>query len=186
MWLWATITSWALIFFTRKLGIAIQPTLQGFCENRMSTVYLSTGTDHSCPSREATGWLVFWSWLTFSESLPSALFSSALFFSPESCPRDTGGQRKNRREKNPPHLSRFYGEHKATSTLLTDEVCFSLIRRLRHKFYLVGFLLCSGDHFLKGDVLVNQHMAIPFILGSWEFKKQISSWKISSAMLRIP
>lgn len=38
----------------------------------------------------------------------------------------------------------------------------------------------QGDHFLQRDVL-----PIHFILSSWEFKKQISSRKISKAMLGI-
>lgn len=113
-----------------------------------------TDGDHPCPSREAPGWLVFWPWLTDFESLPRALFFSAFFFSPESHPKDTGRRGGNRHEKNSLHLSRLCGEHKTTSALLTAEVCFSLIRRLRRKFYLDGFLLCSGDHLLQGDVLV--------------------------------
>lgn len=115
-----------------KLGIAREPTLQGFCKSRMGVVSLSAGTDEewcvlidgdrSCPSRNKRGWLVFWSRWTIFESLPSVLFFSAFFSSPESHP---GGHRKEGfplLEKNSPHLSRFCGEHKTTSTLLTDEV----------------------------------------------------------------
>lgn len=177
------------------LGMAMEPNLQGFCKNWMRVVYLSAGADeaywvfvdgdHSCPSREATGWFVFGSWWLFLRACQVFIFQCFIFLSwiPTKGHRKEG---KNRHEKNSPHLTRFCGEHKTTSTLLTDEVCFSLIRRLRRKFYLDGFLLCSGDRFLQGHGLVNQHMAIHFLLSSWEFKKQISSWKISSVMLRIP
>lgn len=96
-----------------------------------------------------------------------------------------GAQERRRKNRHLQGLSTSKEALRTTSTPLTGEICVSLIRRFRSKFYIM-VSYAQGDRFVQADVLANQHMPILFIISSWEFKKQISSRKISSVMLRIP